>query len=121
MENTKTLKPVFETKKHGLGGGFALLKQYWEQFDLSWQLLFIYICGLVSGVSSVNQISRLLSASPPLQFIVNLKTLTQCALSRFTSRKADWLKLSHGRLNALLTDKRMALTEGDVIAIEDTN
>jgi len=134
MENTKTLKPVFETKKHGLGGGFALLKQYWEQFDLSllymemdkhsgipsWQLLFIYICGLVSGASSVNQISRLLSASPSLQFIVNLKTLTQCALSRFASRKADWLKLSHRRLNAFLSDKRMALTEGDVIAIDDT-
>ena len=108
MESTRTLKPIFENKKHGPGGGFALLKQYWEQFDLSllymgmdkhsgvpaWQLLFIYVCGLVSGSTSVNQISRLLSTSPPLQFIVNLKTVTQYALSRFTARKADWLTLS---------------------------
>lgn len=79
MESTRTLKPIFENKKHGPGGGFALLKQYWEQFDLSLlymgmdkhsgvparQMLFIYVCGLISGSTSVNQISRLLSTSPP--------------------------------------------------------
>ncbi len=134
MESTRTLKPIFENKKHGPGGGFALLKQYWEQFDLSllymgmdkhsgvpaWQLLFIYVCGLVSGSTSVNQISRLLCTSPPLQFIVNLITITQCALSRFTARKADWLNLSRRRLKMFLSDNRMTLTAGDVIAIDDT-
>lgn len=87
MGNTRTLKPIFENKKHGPGGGFALLKHYWEELNLSllfmgmdkhsgvpsWQLLFIYVCGLVNGSSSVNQISKLVINSPPLQFILNYK------------------------------------------------
>jgi len=134
MEHSRTLKPIFENKKHGPGGGFALLKHYWEEFNLSllfmgmdkhsgvpsWQLLFIYVCGLVNGSSSVNQISKLVINSPPLQFILNLKTISQCALSRFTAREADWLDLSRRRLNTFLSDKRMSLMEGDVVAIDDT-
>jgi len=53
MEHTRILKSIFENKKHGPGGGFALLKHYWEEFNLS--LLFMGMdkhSGVPSGQSS---------------------------------------------------------------------
>lgn len=129
-----TQKPVFDNSKFGIGGGFAIIKHYWEQFDLSqlymqmdkhsglpaWKLLFVYVCGLLNGSSSINAISHIVERSPMLQQILLIKSVTQCALSRFTARHADWRTLASQRLKRILSDSRMMLTEGDVIAIDDT-
>jgi hypothetical protein len=134
MKNIRTKAPIFENSKSGPGGGFAIVKRYWEQFEFSllymqmdkhsgptsWQLLFAYVCGLLSGSMSVNGISRLLEKSPMLRVILNVKSISQCAFSRFASRSADWKLLSNQRLHKILHDPRMELVSGDVIAIDDT-
>lgn len=129
-----TQHPVFENSKFGIGGGFAIIKRYWEQLELSllyaqmdkhsglsaWKLLFVYVCGLLNGSGSVNAISQMVERSPMLGLILGIKSVTQCALSRFTARKADWRSLASQRLKRVLSDPRMRLVDGDVIAIDDT-
>lgn len=134
MKATMTQHPVFENSKFGIGGGFAIIKRYWEQLELSllyaqmdkhsglsaWKLLFVYVCGLLNGSGSVNAISQMVERSPMLGLILGIKSVTQCALSRFTARKADWRSLASQRLKRVLSDPRMRLVDGDVIAIDDT-
>jgi len=97
MKQIRTANPIFENKNYGSGGGFAVLKNYWEKFGFSllymrldkhsgtpsWLLLFMYVCGLLSNPNSVNGISQKVSKSPVLHAITGFTAVTQCALSRF--------------------------------------
>lgn len=134
MKYTRTTDPIFENKKHGAGGGFPVLKAYWERFELSllymqldkhsgvppWILAFVYVCGLLSNVLSVNGIHKVFADSPVLKAITGFTTITQCALSRFAARAADWLNMSFKRMKIFLTHPMTRLEAHDVIAIDDT-
>ena len=134
MKHIRATNPIFENKSHGSGGGFAVLKNYWEKFDLSllymrlnkhsgtpsWLLLFMYVCGLLSNPNSVNNISQKVSESPVLHTITGFTTVTQCALSRFMARVTDWVALGTERLKVFLSHPILKLEPDDVIAVDDT-
>jgi hypothetical protein len=129
-------KPIFENKKLGNGGGIPALKTIWEIFDLSllfsqtgirkhsgiatWLIAFSYICGLVANVGSVNRNAAYIGESPVLQQILSGNMITQSAFSRFLSKPFNWLKFSLGRLSRLQERTETRLTDGDIIALDDT-
>jgi len=133
---TKLNKPTFEDKDHGKGAGIPVLKTIWELFDLSilfsqtgirkhsgipaWLLAFAYVCGLVANVGSVNQNSSFSADAPLLQQLLAGKKVSQSAFSRFLSKPFEWLQFSLGRLSRLQNHKESRLTDGDVIALDDT-
>ena len=132
----KLEKPIIENKAHGPGGGVPLLKSLWEKFDLSllfprtgfqkhsgipaWLMAFVYICGLIAQKASVNQNADFSSDSPALTLLLKGKTVSQSAFSRFFSKPYQWLKLSLARVSNLQEHQETALTEGDIIALDDT-
>jgi len=112
------------------------LETIWEIFDLSllfsqtgirkhsgiatWLMAFSYICGLVANVGSVNQNAAFIGESPVLQQILSRNMITQSAFSRFLSKPFNWLKFSLGRLSRLQERTETRLTDGDIIALDDT-
>jgi hypothetical protein len=132
----KLNKPTLENKDHGKGAGIPVLKTIWDLFDLSllfsqtgirkhsgipaWLLAFSYICGLVSNVGSVNQNANFSTESPLLKELLSDKSISQSAFSRFLSKSFEWLKFSQGRLSRLQEHGDSRLSDGDVIALDDT-
>lgn len=129
-------KPILENKVYGPGGGIPLLKSLWGKFDLSllflqtgfqkhsgisaWLMAFAYICGLIAQRTSVNQNAEFSSDSPVLGFLLKGKTISQSAFSRFFSKPYQWLKLSLARVSSLQEHQETALSDGDIIALDDT-
>jgi len=129
-------KPTFENKQHGKGGGIPTLKAIWDLFDLSllfsqngitkhsgtatWLLAFAYICGLIDKARSANQNAQYSKDAPILKQLLSGKSITQSALSRFLSKPFMWLKFSLGRLSRLQERVESRLTDGDVVALDDT-
>ncbi len=136
MRMKKLCKPSFENKKSGNGGGIPTLKAIWELFDLSllfsqtgirkhsgmaaWLIAFSYVCGLVANVGSVNRSAAYISGSPVLQQVLSGKVITQSTLSRFLSKSFNWLSFSVGRLSRFQECAETRLTDGDIIALDDT-
>lgn len=132
----KLCKPTFEKKDYGQGAGIPVLKTIWDLFDLSllfsqsgiskhsgtpaWLLAFAYICGLVSHVSSTSQNAKFSTEAPFLQQLLSGEIITQCAFSRFLSKPFQWLRFSLGRLARLQEHADSRLTDGDIIALDDT-
>lgn len=129
-------KPTFEKKHHGQGAGIPVLKSIWDLFDLSllfsqsgirkhsgipaWLLAFAYICGLVSHANSSNQNAKFSTEAPFLRQLLSGETISQSAFSRFFSKSFQWLRFSLGRLARLQENTDTRLTDGDIIALDDT-
>jgi len=133
---TNLEKPILENKEYGPGGGIPLLKSLWEKFNVSllflqtgfqkhsgisaWLMAFAYICGLIAKKTSVNQNAEFSSDSPVLGLLLKGKTVTQPAFSRFLSKPYQWIKFSLARVSSLQEHPETALTDGDIIALDDT-
>ena len=132
----KLAKPIFEYKQHGQGGGIPLLKSLWGKLDLSllflqsgiskhsgisgWVMAFVYICGLIAKMPSVNKNAQFSTDSPLLKLLLNGKNVSQSAFSRFLSKPFQWLTFAVGRITRLQEHVESQLSEGDVIALDDT-
>jgi len=132
----KLCKPTFVKKDHGRGAGIPVLKAIWDLFDLSllfsqtgiikhsgtptWLLAFAYICGLVDNAGSANKNAKFSADAPFLLQLLSGRRITQCAFSRFLSKPFQWLKFSNGRLARMQEHPESRLTDGDVIALDDT-
>lgn len=132
----KLCKPTFEKKDHGQGAGIPVLKTIWDLFDLSllfsqsgirkhsgipaWLLAFAYICGLVNHSSSANQNAKFSTEAPFLQQLLSGQIISQSAFSRFLSKPFQWLRFSLGRFARLQENTDSRLTDGDIIALDDT-
>ena len=132
----KLCKPTFERKDHGRGAGIPALKTIWDLFDLSllfsqtgirkhsgipaWLLAFAYVCGLVDNAGSANKNAKFSADAPFLQQLLSGRMISQSAYSRFLSKPFQWLHFSLGRLARLQECSKSRLTDGDVIALDDT-
>lgn len=130
----KLSKPYFEDHTHGAGGGLPIIKSIWEKFGFSymflsiekhsglapWKLIFAYIAGLISNSSSVNKIADYCSNAPILKEILGGVIPSQSALSRFFSKKFDWLGCSIDRIKLFYSTTETSIEEGDVVALDDT-
>jgi hypothetical protein len=92
-------KPKFRTLSHGECAGVPILKTLWDRFDFSllltqsgifkrcgapsWLICFLYVIGLVSNCSSVNQIADLAEKDALLKIMFKPWKLAQYTLSRF--------------------------------------
>lgn len=124
----------FENQKYGAGGGFLIIKSLWEKFGFSylfssidkhsglsaWKLVFAYVSGLIANCRSVNKISEHFSDSPILKEILGVSILSQSAFSRFFSKQMDWLFCSTKRIKLFCQTQETCISEGDVIALDDT-
>lgn len=129
-----SLKPKFENQSYGAGGGLPIIKSIWEKFGFSylfsnidkhsglapWKLVFAYISGLIANGSSVNKIAEHCSTTPILEEIIGKKAPSQSALSRFFSKDFDWIDCSIKRLKLLCTQPETTISEGDIVALDDT-
>ncbi|MCL4439810.1 MAG: transposase [Firmicutes bacterium] len=129
-------KPTFKEKDHGQGAGIPVLKTIWDLFDLSmlfsqtgirkhsgvptWLLSFAYICGLINNSSSANQNAKFSGDAPLLLQLLSGKLISQSAFSRFLAKPFEWLKFSLGRLSRLQERSETRLTDGDIVALDDT-
>ena len=136
MQMKKLCKPTFKEKDHGQGAGIPVLKTIWDLFDLSllftqtgirkhsgvptWLLAFAYICGLVSNASSANQNAKFSADAPFLKQLLSGQLISQSAFSRFLSKPFQWLQFSIGRISRLQERTETRLTDGDIIALDDT-
>lgn len=132
----KLSEPSFERKDYGQGAGIPVLKAIWDLFDFSllfsqsgirkhsgtqaWLLAFAYICGLISDAGSANQNAKFSSEAPFLQQILSGQSISQSAFSRFLAKPFAWLRFSYGRLARLQENRDSRLTDGDIIAVDDT-
>ncbi|MGL6121389.1 MAG: transposase [Fusobacteriaceae bacterium] len=128
------LKPNFEDQNYGNGGGTPIVKTIWEKFGFSylfsniskrsgaapWKMVFVYIMGLIGNSSSINKIAKYSMASPILEHIVGGKTPSQSALSRHFSKKFDWINCSLDRIKFFCTTPETSISQGDVVALDDT-
>lgn len=126
--------PRFEKPQYGAGGGLPIIKSIWEKFGFSylflsidkhsglapWKMVFAYVAGLIANSSSVNKIADHCSDAPILNEILGGTIPTQSALSRFFSKKLDWLKCSSNRIELFCSTQETAISEGDVVALDDT-
>jgi len=122
---------------HGDCAGAPLLRTLWDRFDFSllltqcgifkrsgapsWMLCFMYVIGLVSGCSSVNQMSQLAGKDALLELMFKPYKLAQYTLSRFLTTPFAWRSFSKKRIQRLQADIDMALSEGDCINLDDTH
>lgn len=129
-------KPTFENKDYGHGAGIPVLKVIWDLFDFSllfsqsgiqkhsglaaWALAFAYICGLIGCADSANQNAKFSEDAPFLKQQLSGRKITQSAFSRFLSKPVSWLAFSLGRISRLQENPESCMTDGDVIALDDT-
>lgn len=130
----KLSKPKFENLKYGAGGGLPIIKSIWEQFGFSylfssidkhsglsaWKMVFSYTAGLIANSNSVNKIAGHCSDAPVLKEILGGKSPSQSALSRFFSKEFNWLEFSLNRIKVFCSTSETAISEGDIIALDDT-
>jgi hypothetical protein len=99
-------KPKFKHLSHGECAGAPILKTLWDRFDFSllltqsgmfkrcgtpaWLICFLYVIGLVSNCSSVNQIAELAEKDALLNIMFKPWKLAQYTLSRFFSASFAW-------------------------------
>jgi len=83
-------------------------------------MVFAYIAGLIANSNSVNKIAGHCSGVPVLKQILGGNAPSQSAFSRFFSKEFDWLEFSLNRIKLFCSTSETAITEGDVIALDDT-
>ncbi|WP_042227609.1 hypothetical protein [Paenibacillus popilliae] len=130
-------QPRFRKLSQGECAGAPILRTLWDQFDFSllltqsgifkrsgapsWMICFLYVIGLVSGCSSVNQVADLATKDALLQFMFKPYKLAQYTLSRFFITPFVWRTFGKKRVARLQQDSDTALQEGDVINLDDTH
>jgi hypothetical protein len=130
------LQPKYKDLEQGNGAGIPILKAIWDKFDLSlllsksgimkysgvqsWIIVFAYIVGLIANKKSVLGISEYASNDKLLQPIFRNLKIAQCNFSRFFTSKYDWRLFGLKRVERLQQDVETALSEGDVIVLDDT-
>ena len=127
-------KLSFENHTHGSGGGLPIIKSIWKKFKFSylflsinkpsglapWKLVFAYIAGLISNSSSVNKIADFCSNALTLKVILTGVIPSQSVFSRFFSKSFDWLGCSIDRIKLFCSTTETSISEGDVVALDDT-
>ncbi|GMA62840.1 transposase [Alicyclobacillus fastidiosus] len=114
-----------------------MLCTLWERFDLSlllsqsgifkvrgvatWVLAFLYVVGLINRSPSVNALSSFYNQDGLLQQTLGAKKISQSALSRFLTGFSGWDVFNNKRTERLQDDTDTALTNGDVLALDDTH
>lgn len=130
----KLSEPNFENLKYGAGGGLPIIKTIWEKFGFSylfssidkhsgtppWKMIFAYIAGLIANSSSVNKIAEHCSDAPVLKELLGGSVPSQSALSRFFSKQFNWLECSMKRIKIFCATPETTISEGDVVALDDT-
>jgi len=130
-------KPRFCKLNHGHCAGAPILRTLWDRFDFSlllmqsgivkrngvpsWMLCFMYVIGLVSNCSSVNQMADLAAKDALLTLMFKPFRLAQYTLSRFFTTSFAWESFGEKRVERLQEDADTALREGDVINLDDTH
>jgi hypothetical protein len=134
----KTLqKPKFRNLSHGECAGAPILKTLWDRFDFSllltqsgmfkrcgtpsWLICFLYVIGLVSNCSSVNQIADLAERDALLRTMFKPWRLAQYTLSRFFSSSFAWRTFGKKRVERLQQEPETCLQESDVVNLDDTH
>lgn len=82
-------------------------------------MAFAYICGLINNTGSANKNAIFSADAPFLRQLLGQK-ISQSAFSRFLAKQFEWLHFSLGRLARFQQKEESRLTEGDVIALDDT-
>lgn len=77
--------------------------------------------GLVAGCSSVNELTSLYKKDGLLQRMFGKVKITQPTLSRFLTGFTQWSVFNSKRTERLQEDTETALSDGDVIALDDTH
>ncbi|WP_236344368.1 transposase [Paenibacillus plantiphilus] len=130
-------KPRFRKLMHGECAGAPILRTLWDRFDFSllltqsgifkrsgapaWMLCFMYVVGLISGCTAVNQISQLAGKDALLELMFKTYKLAQYTLSRFFTTPYAWRSFGKKRVRRLQRDPDTMLREGDVINLDDTH
>jgi hypothetical protein len=130
-------KPRFIKLNHSECAGAPILKSLWERFDFSllltqsgitkhsgtpsWLLCFLYVVGLVSNCSSVVQMAQLANKDALLNVMLGPWKLAQYTLSRFLTKGFSWTTFGKKRCARLQQDLVTALTDGDVVNLDDTH
>jgi hypothetical protein len=135
-ETMKLLQPKFKELQQGNGGGMPVLKTLWDKFDFSllltqsgiikysgiqsWIIVFAYIAGLIANKKSVSEIAEYAANDKLLQPMFRNLKIAQCTLSRFFTTNYNWLLFGLKRVERLQHEQETALSEGDVIDLDDT-
>lgn len=135
MSTLQKLK--FKELNHGECAGAPILKSLWDRFDFSllltgsgiwkrngapsWVICFLYVVGLVSHCSSVTQMAKLADKDALLKAMFQPWKLSQYTLSRFFTKNFAWTTFGKKRVERLQQDSVTALTEGDVVNLDDTH
>ena len=114
-----------------------MLRALWDRFDLSllltqsgifkirgvatWALAFLYVVGLIKRSPSVNAVSSFYNQDGLLQQMFGIQKISQSALSRFLTGFSGWDVFNKKRTQRLQSDTDTALTDGDVLALDDTH
>ena len=131
-------KPQFkELSSFSRVGGAPVLRMLWDRLDLSlilsqsgifkvrgtstWILAFIYVVGLINRCQSVNALASFFNADSLLQRMTGIQNVTQSALSRFLTGFSQWDAFNQNRTARLQEDPDTTLTDGDVLALDDTH
>jgi hypothetical protein len=131
------VQPKFRKLSHGQSAGAPVLRTLWDQFDFSllltqsgifkrsgapsWMLCFMYVNGLVSGCTAVNQMAGLASKDAMLELMFKSYKLAQYTLSRFLTTPFVWRTFGKKRVERLQQDADTAFQEGDVIDLDETH
>ncbi|PHJ37714.1 hypothetical protein P378_14615 [Desulforamulus profundi] len=75
---------------------------------------------MIAQKPSINQNADFTSDSPILKVLLKGESISQSAFSRFFSKPFDWLQFAVGRIQRLQEHPESRLSEGDVIALDDT-
>mgnify|MGYP001388090595 FL=1 len=81
----------------------------------------MYVIGLVSGCTAVNQMAGLASKDAMLELMFKPYKLAQYTLSRFLTTPFAWRTFGKKRVERLQQEANTALQEGDVINLDDTH
>ena len=112
------------------------MKSIWDKFDFSllfsqagirkhsgtpaWIMAFAYICGLIAKAGSANQNAAYSTDAPALQQILQGKPIAQSAFGRFLAKPFHWLTFTTKRILVLQENSETRLSDGDIIALDDT-
>lgn len=87
----------------------------------SWLICFLYVVGLVFNCSSVVQMAQLADKDALLKAMFQPWKLAQYTLSRFFTKGFAWTTFGKKRVSRLQQDPLTALTDGDVVNLDDTH
>ncbi|WP_034142980.1 transposase [Desulfosporosinus sp. BICA1-9] len=129
-------KPSFEKKDYGQGAGIPVLKTIWDLFDLSllfsqsgirkhsgisaWPLAFAYLCGLINHSDSVSQNAKFSPKHPFYDRFFPERSSPKVPLVDFFPSLFSGSGFPWAGFDRLQENSDSRLTDGDIIALDDT-